>query len=85
MKKQFVDQLNKDEQVNDIFVLHKIDKKNYKNKPGTYLQLVLGDKTGTIILNNTTEYYKSAIVIQSTDNAIKNLILLGINLMSIFL
>ena len=49
MKKQFVDQLNKDEQVNDIFVLHKIDKKNYKNKPGTYLQLILGDKTGTII------------------------------------
>ncbi|MEC7832614.1 MAG: hypothetical protein VX440_02450 [Pseudomonadota bacterium] len=37
-------------------------------------QVIQLDKTGTIILNNTTEYYKSAIVIQSTDNAIKNLI-----------
>ena len=47
MKKQFVDQLNKDDQVNDIFVLHKIDKKNYKNKPGTYLQLIIGDENET--------------------------------------
>ena len=65
MKKQFVDQLNKDDQVNDVFVLHKIDRKNYKNKPGTYLQLILGDKTGTIIAkywgsdeNETEAIYK---------------------------
>ena len=51
MKKQFVDQLNKDDQVNDVFVLHKIDRKNYKNKPGTYLQLILGDKTRTRSVN----------------------------------